>query len=117
MNKETISKLNEIAKEDFEKAKSMLDGINLVLKTKYGWLNKRVVFFENPDSSVAKRYTKVHDAYAYAEEQLYSCPIGYTGRKEVNMYDLYTNFNCCNGSCPLLVEQEKYGVHNKEIKI
>lgn len=44
MNKETISKLNEIAKEGFEKAKSMLDGINLVLKTKYGWLNKRVVF-------------------------------------------------------------------------
>ena len=44
MNKETISKLNEIAKEDFEKAKSMLDGINLVLNTKYGWLNKRVVF-------------------------------------------------------------------------
>ena len=26
------------------------------------------------------------------------------------MYDYYTNFNCSNGSCPLLVEQEIYGV-------
>lgn len=42
MKKSMISELNKIAQEDFDKAKSMLDGINLVLGTKYGWLNRRV---------------------------------------------------------------------------
>lgn len=45
MSKEIIAKLNTIAKEDFTKAKIMLEGINLALGTEYGWLNKRVVFF------------------------------------------------------------------------
>ena len=26
------------------------------------------------------------------------------------MYDRYTYFNCSNGSCPLIVEEEKYGI-------
>ena len=59
MKKEMISKLNKLAQEDFEKAKAMLDGINLVLGTKFGWLNKRVVLFDE--------YRNVHDAWVYAE--------------------------------------------------
>lgn len=45
MKKEMISKLNEIAADDFEKAQMMLDGINLVLGTKYGWLGKLAILF------------------------------------------------------------------------
>lgn len=67
MRKEIIEKLNEIAQEDFNKAQLMLDGVNLVLGTKYGWLRKRVVFFDNPDGSIAEKYAKCHDAYVYAE--------------------------------------------------
>ena len=59
MKKEIVSKLNELAQEDFEKAKAMLDGINMVLGTKLGWLNKRVVFFDE--------YRNAHDAWVYAE--------------------------------------------------
>lgn len=67
MNKKMIATLNEIAREDFDKAQSMLDGINLVLGTKYGWFAKRVVFFDNPDGSTAEKYAGAHDAYVYAE--------------------------------------------------
>lgn len=67
MNKEMISKLNEIAQENFEKAQAMLDGINLVLGTKYGWLNKRVVFFDEPDASTCIKYKNAHDAYTWTE--------------------------------------------------
>jgi hypothetical protein len=42
---ETVSKLNRTAMEDFEKAQAMIEGINMVLGTEYGFLNKRVVFF------------------------------------------------------------------------
>lgn len=65
MNKEIIAKLNTIANEDFTKAKIMLEGINLALGTEYGWLNRRVVFFDNPSGSAAKKYAHCHDAYAY----------------------------------------------------
>lgn len=68
MNKETISKLNNMAQEDFEKAQAMLEGINLALGTKYGWLNKRVVFFDEPDKSTHIKYQHAHDAWAYAEK-------------------------------------------------
>ena len=57
MSKEIIAKLNTIAKEDFTKAEIMLEGINLALGTEYGWLNKRVVFFDHSNNS--------HDAYVY----------------------------------------------------
>ena len=66
MNKEMISNLNDMAIENFEKAKAMLDGINMVLNTEYGWLNRRVVFFDDT-SSVARKYATAHDAYAWAE--------------------------------------------------
>lgn len=68
MTKAIIRKLNTIATEDFKKAKAMLDGINLIHGTKFGWLNRRVVFFEEPDASTAIKYAHAHDALAYAEE-------------------------------------------------
>lgn len=68
MKKEMINELNCIAQENFEKAKAMLDGINMVLGTKYGWLNKRVVFFDEPDASTCIKYRNAHDAWANAEE-------------------------------------------------
>lgn len=36
--------LNKIAKHDFARAVAMLDGINLVMGTKYGWADKKVVW-------------------------------------------------------------------------
>ena len=67
MTKAIIKTLNTIAEKDFAKAQAMLEGINLAFDTKYGWLNKRVVFFDNPDGSTAEKYAHAHDAYAYAE--------------------------------------------------
>lgn len=67
MTRAMISELNTIASEDFEKAQAMLEGINLVLGTKYGWLNRRAVFFDKPNGTVAERYASAHDAWTYAE--------------------------------------------------
>lgn len=64
LSKEIISKLNAIAQEDFEKAKAMLDGINMVLGTEYGWLNKRAVFFDDPHAT--DKHKSVHDAWVWA---------------------------------------------------
>lgn len=63
--KERIKKINDTAIENFEKATGMLEMLNEICGTRYGWLNKRVVFFENPDGSVAERYAKAHDAWAW----------------------------------------------------
>lgn len=68
MKKEMINRLNNMAQEDFEKAEAMLEGINMVLGTKYGWLNKRVVFFDEPDAPTCIKYKHAHDAWANAEE-------------------------------------------------
>lgn len=67
MTKEMINTLNELALVDFDKAKAMLDGANLVLGTKYGWLARRVVWFENPDGGTAAMYAAAHDAWAWAD--------------------------------------------------
>ena len=66
MTKEMISRLNEIALEDFDKAQAMLEGINLAMGTEYGWLRKRVVFFDDT-TSTATKYASAHDAWAWAE--------------------------------------------------
>lgn len=66
MTKEMIGNLNKIAYEDFDRAKAMLDGINMVLGTQYGWLDTRVAIFDNPNGSVAERYASAHDAWAFA---------------------------------------------------
>lgn len=68
MNKKMISKINKIAQEDFDIAKAMLEGINIALGTEYGWLNKRVVVFDEPNAPTHIKYAKVHDAWLYAEE-------------------------------------------------
>lgn len=67
LTKNQIATLNETAENDFPKAKAMLEGMNMVLGTQYGWLNKRVVFFDSPNGSIAEKYAHVHDAYVYAE--------------------------------------------------
>lgn len=67
LTKEQIKIINELAEVDFPKASAMLGGANMVLGTKYGFLNKRVVFFDNPNGSTAEKYAHAHDAYAYAE--------------------------------------------------
>lgn len=66
MTKNMISKLNSIAREDFGKAQAILEGINMISEVEYGWLNKRVVFFDDT-SSVSRKYATAHDAYVYAE--------------------------------------------------
>lgn len=66
LTKEQIKELNKIASEDFERAQAMLDGINLILGTTYGWLAKRVVFFDDT-SSTARMYATAHDALVYAD--------------------------------------------------
>lgn len=67
LTKDQIKIINEVAQVDFAKASGMLGGANLVLGTQYGFLNKRVVWFENPNGSTAEKYAHVHDAYATAE--------------------------------------------------
>lgn len=65
LTKTQISVLNRTAKTDWPKAQAMLEGINLVLGTQYGWAASRVVWFENPNGSTAEKYAHYHDAYAF----------------------------------------------------
>ena len=37
---------------------------NVIYCTRYGFLNKRVVRFDNPDGSNAERYAHCHDVWA-----------------------------------------------------
>lgn len=60
--KELIYKINH--EENWEKAQGMLEMLNAIYGTKYGFLRKRVVRFEEPDGSVAERYAHCYDAYA-----------------------------------------------------
>lgn len=64
---ERIKKINTVAQEDFSKAKGMLEMLNDICGTHFGWLAKRVVFFTNADGSMAKErtaQTTAHDAYS-----------------------------------------------------
>lgn len=54
--------LNYWAETNFEIARIMLCGVNLVLGTDFRWLKKRVVWSENPNTSVSEYYKCVHDA-------------------------------------------------------
>ena len=60
--KELIYKINH--EENWEKAQGMLEMLNLIYGTQFGFLNKRVVRFENPNGSVAERYAHCYDAWA-----------------------------------------------------
>lgn len=61
VTKELIRALNAAAQADFDGAKALLDLVNKACGTKYGWLAKRVVFFDYPDDTGAKKYAYVHD--------------------------------------------------------
>ena len=63
--KEKLMKINAMACTNWEKAQGMLEMLNEICGTKYGWLNKRVVWFENPDGSTAEKYAHCHEAVAY----------------------------------------------------
>ena len=67
LNKNQAYILNTIAKVDFEKAKLMLDTVNLLFETSYGWLGGRVTRFDDC-SSVSAKYASAHDVWAEAEE-------------------------------------------------
>ena len=67
LSKAVFHELNEIAQSDFERAQAMLDGINLALGTEYGWLCKRVTFFDD-NTTVARKYATAHDAWVYAKD-------------------------------------------------
>ena len=59
MSRDAIVMVNHTAQVNFQSAVDMLMGINLVLGTKYYFLNKRVAFDDE--------YGKAHDAYANAK--------------------------------------------------
>ena len=63
-----VETLNRMAHTNWEYAKGMLDGMNEILGTKYGWLGKEVVWFEEPDADTARKYAAAHSAIAWTEE-------------------------------------------------
>ena len=67
LTKTQIATLNNTAKTDFPKAQAMLEGMNMVLGTQYGWLAGRVVWFDDPNASTCVKYAHAHDAFTYAE--------------------------------------------------
>lgn len=69
ITKRMIKEVNGVAEVNLDMAKGIVDGINMMLgEKKYGLLNCRVVFFENPNGSTAERYAHCHDAYCWADE-------------------------------------------------
>ena len=69
LKRKQVKMLNDLAKEDWSRAQGMLDGMNEILGTDYGWLGKEVVWFETHDrANVAERYAHCHDAYAWADD-------------------------------------------------
>ena len=68
LTKDQITTLNIMAKTNWERAQGMLDGMNAILGTKYGWLGREVVWFEEPDADTARKYAAAHSAIAWAED-------------------------------------------------
>ena len=66
--KDLIQALNIVAKVNFEVAQVMLDECNERWGAAYGWLNKRVVIFDDPNASVAEKYAHCHDAECYIDD-------------------------------------------------
>lgn len=60
--KELIYKINH--EENWEKAQGMLEMLNAIYNTRFGFLGGRVVRFDDPDASRAERYAHCHDAWA-----------------------------------------------------
>ena len=42
----------------------MLEIVNDIMGTKFGWLNRRMVIFDNPDASIGEKYAHCKDAWA-----------------------------------------------------
>ena len=68
LTKDQVIALNNMAQTNWERAQGMLDGMNAILGTKYGWLAKEVVWFEEPDADTARKYAAAHSAIAWTEE-------------------------------------------------
>ena len=66
--KDLIQAVNLVAKANFEVAQMMLNGLNEHWGTAYGWLNKRVVIFDNPHAGVAAEYARGHDADRHIDD-------------------------------------------------
>ena len=66
--KDLIQAVNLVAKANFEVAQMMLNGLNEHWGTAYGWLNKRVVIFDNPNAGVAEKYAHCHDAERHIDD-------------------------------------------------
>ena len=67
---EVISKINGVAIENFEVAEGMLEVVNDIMGTKFGWLNRRVVIFDNPNASTAEKYAHCHDAMTVCHDAM-----------------------------------------------
>ena len=68
VRKDLIQALNLVAKVNFEAAQVILDECNEHWGTAYGWLNKRVVFFDDPEASLAEKYAHCHDAECHIDD-------------------------------------------------
>ena len=66
--KDVIQSLNLVAKVNFEVARETLDLWNEHWGTAYGWLNRRVVFFDDPNASTAEKYAHCHDAEYHIDD-------------------------------------------------
>lgn len=60
--KELVYKINH--EENFDKAQGMLEMLNSIYDTDFGFLNRRVVRFDNPLGSVSEKYSHCHDVYS-----------------------------------------------------
>ena len=60
---ERVKWINETANDNFDKAEGMLDMLNEIYGTEYGFLAKRVVYSDAPKSHTADFYAHCHDLY------------------------------------------------------
>lgn len=61
--KELVYMINH--EPNFEKAKGMLEMLNVVFGTQYGFVARRVVYFDDPNASTCEKYAHAHDLWAY----------------------------------------------------
>ena len=61
--KELIWKINH--EEDWDKAQGMLEMLNDIYGTEFSFLNREVIWFEDPS---IKYHSICHDAYVWADE-------------------------------------------------
>lgn len=64
--KELIYKINR--EENFEKAQGMLEMLNTIYGTQYGFLRHRVVRFQNPNGATTEKYVHCYDAWAELQD-------------------------------------------------